>query len=342
MSVITDTWRQLVRRRLWPVAALLVAALAAVPFLLAKDPEPAPVASPASGGSATGTGVLATEPIVALAAPEDRAERRRVLGARHDIFTPTKKAAKATAKAATADGATAASADADAAASTDTSGAAASPSPSPSAGASPSAGGSAGGSTGGSTGTGTGSTGTETPAATPTPEPAPAPATPEPTWPANSLTVRFGDAAADSLEKSTLERLSPLPSADEPVVIYLGLADEGTTAVFLLGDGVQPTGDGVCLPEPTSCETLALKAGETEFLDVMGEDGTTPGAQYELDVVAIHPAKTATGATAATAKAAKTATAGSRAIKAHVAVLGPLPWRYDRATGVLKRRAHQP
>jgi len=340
MSVITDTWRQLVRRRLWPVAALLVAALAAVPFLLAKDPEPAPVASPASGGSATGTGVLATEPIVALAAPEDRAERRRVLGARHDIFTPTKKAAKATAKAAKADGATAASAGAEAAVSTDTSGAGASPSPS--AGASPSAGGSAGGSNGGSTGTGTGSTGTETPAATPTPEPAPAPATPEPTWPANSLTVRFGDAAADSLEKSTLERLSPLPSADEPVVIYLGLADEGTTAVFLLGDGVQPTGDGVCLPEPTSCETLALKAGETEFLDVMGEDGTTPGAQYELDVVAIHPAKTATGATAAAAKAAKTATAGTRAIKAHVAVLGPLPWRYDRATGVLKRRAHQP
>ncbi len=333
MSVITDTWRQLVRRRLWPVAALLVAALAAVPFLLAKDPEPAPVASPASGGSATGTGVLATEPIVALAAPEDRAERRRVLGARHDIFTPTKKAAKATAK---ADGATSASARADAAASTDTSGAGASPSPS--VNVSPSA----GGSNGGSTGTGTGSTGTETPAATPTPEPAPAPATPEPTWPANSLTVRFGDAAADSLEKSTLERLSPLPSADEPVVIYLGLADEGTTAVFLLGDGVQPTGDGACLPEPTSCETLALKAGETEFLDVMGEDGTTPGAQYELDVVAIHPAKTATGATAAAAKAAKTATAGTRAIKAHVAVLGPLPWRYDRATGVLKRRAHQP
>jgi len=342
MSVITDTWRQLVRRRLWPVAALLVAALAAVPFLLAKDPEPAPVASPASGGSATGTGVLATEPIVALAAPEDRAERRRVLGARHDIFTPTKKAAKATAKAAKADGATAASAGSEAAVSTDTSGAGASPSPSPSAGASPSDGGSNGGSNGGSTGTGTGSTGTETPAAAPTPEPAPAPATPEPTWPANSLTVRFGDAAADSLEKSTLERLSPLPSADEPVVIYLGLADEGTTAVFLLGDGVQPTGDGVCLPEPTSCETLALKAGETEFLDVMGEDGTTPGAQYELDVVAIHPAKTATGATAAAAKAAKTATAGTRAIKAHVAVLGPLPWRYDRATGVLKRRAHQP
>ena len=79
-----------------------------------------------------------------------------------------------------------------------------------------------------------------------------------------------------------------------------------------------------------------------EFLDVMGEDGTTPGAQYELDVVAIHAAKTATGVTAAAAKAAKTATAGTRAIKARVAVLGPLPWRYDRATGVLKRRAHQP
>ena len=40
MSVINDTWRFLVQRRLWPVAILLVAAAVAVPMLLAKDPAP--------------------------------------------------------------------------------------------------------------------------------------------------------------------------------------------------------------------------------------------------------------------------------------------------------------
>ena len=72
MSVITDTWRQLVRRRLWPVAALLVAALAAVPFLLAKDPEPAPVASPASEGLTAGA--TAQSPAAATTTPATSAD----------------------------------------------------------------------------------------------------------------------------------------------------------------------------------------------------------------------------------------------------------------------------
>ena len=34
MSLIKDTWRQLVRHRLWPLALALVAAIVAVPVLL--------------------------------------------------------------------------------------------------------------------------------------------------------------------------------------------------------------------------------------------------------------------------------------------------------------------
>ena len=44
MNLITDPFRGLVRKKLWPVALLLVAALVAVPFALAKEPE-APIAS---------------------------------------------------------------------------------------------------------------------------------------------------------------------------------------------------------------------------------------------------------------------------------------------------------
>ena len=42
MSILNDTWRFLVQRRLWPVAILLVAAAVAVPMLLSEEPAPAP------------------------------------------------------------------------------------------------------------------------------------------------------------------------------------------------------------------------------------------------------------------------------------------------------------
>ena len=44
MNLITEPFRGLVRKKLWPVALLLVAALVAVPFTLAKEPE-VPIAS---------------------------------------------------------------------------------------------------------------------------------------------------------------------------------------------------------------------------------------------------------------------------------------------------------
>ena len=77
MSIVTDIWRQLVRRRLWPVALLLVAALAAVPLLLAKDPEPAARGGRAGREAPTASGVLAAEPIVSVATDEAGGKRRR-------------------------------------------------------------------------------------------------------------------------------------------------------------------------------------------------------------------------------------------------------------------------
>ena len=87
MSVIKDTWRFLVQRRLWPVAILLVAAAVAVPKLLAEEPL-APTADPAVAVKSDKSAVLATEPIVAQATDEDRSGRRQVLGSRKDPFKP--------------------------------------------------------------------------------------------------------------------------------------------------------------------------------------------------------------------------------------------------------------
>jgi hypothetical protein len=88
MNAVTSIWRQLVRRRLWPVAVLLVAALAAVPVLLTRDAQPvAAPADPSPAVSAKADDTIA-EPVVAKVEASDRGRRRRVLGARKDPFQP--------------------------------------------------------------------------------------------------------------------------------------------------------------------------------------------------------------------------------------------------------------
>src|SRR3712207_621560 len=71
MNVITDTLRQIVRRKLWPVALVLLGALAAVPLVLAKEPEPLSM----STGPKKVEGIPAT--FVSANEPTDETERRR-------------------------------------------------------------------------------------------------------------------------------------------------------------------------------------------------------------------------------------------------------------------------
>jgi hypothetical protein len=86
MNAVNTIWRQLVRSKLWPVALLLLAALVAIPMLLAREPAtPEPMAPLAVSTEADDS---IAEPIVAKVTPEDRSRRRRVLGVRKDPFRP--------------------------------------------------------------------------------------------------------------------------------------------------------------------------------------------------------------------------------------------------------------
>ena len=62
-----DPFKQLVERKLWPIALLLVAALVAVPFLLSKPAEDTPL--PPSTTAALGAD--STESVVSLGEPSD-------------------------------------------------------------------------------------------------------------------------------------------------------------------------------------------------------------------------------------------------------------------------------
>lgn len=310
MSAITNVWRQLVQRRLWPVAILLIAALAGVPLALAEEPAAPAPAAPLP--TAEGDTALAAQPIVAQASAADRGKRRKVLGTSKNPFGLPKEEPSASAAAPNSTGSTTAQ----------------DPStPAPSGGGTPPSSGGAPSTGGGSPSTGAG------PSAPPATDPAPGPE-PEPRkYAMHELTVRFGDAASGDLTRRTLERLQPLPSAAEPVLIYLGVLKDGETAVFLLDHGVQAIGDGDCRPTPEQCETIRLRAGETEFLDVVDAEGNV-GAQYQLDLIKIHKSRT-TSATRAKASSK----AGQRLVKARVASDGPTGYSWDAAAGALERRS---
>lgn len=271
MSAISNVLQQFVQRRLWPVAILLVAAVAAVPVLLAKDPAPAPAAPPATAD--TGTDVLASQPIVAEATSSDRAKRRKVLGKPKNPFA-VEKTTTASDTPPSSDG-------------TATANDPATPSSAP---------------TGGSSAPGVIVPIGGTPV---TPVPG-TPAAPHKSYAPGSLTVRFSEG--DSSGRKTVDKLEALPNAEAPVLIYLGLSRDGKSAIFLVDEGVEAVGDGDCDPAPDKCETVELKVGETEFLDVKDENGNVT-AQYQLDLLKIH------GASASAARASRTRATRAKAAR---------------------------
>jgi hypothetical protein len=289
MSAVTNTWRQLVQRRLWPVAILLIAALVAVPMLLAKEPTP-PAPPPAvAANDEQSKSELAVTPIVTKA--DEPTKRRRVLGTAKNPF----------AKKAVDDAVTASNAPTGTSQTTTGPGGADTPAPSVDAGL--------------------GGGGSSAPAPTgPTPPvsltPPDVPKPPAKKYSLHELTVRFGDASGAGGRRS-VERLDPLPSAEEPVLIYLGLRRDGKTAEFLVDHGVQAVGDGECVPFPEQCERIFLREGETEFIDVVDATGEVT-AQYQLDLIKIHNK----GTKASAAKARKSSKAGRRALQARASVAG--------------------
>jgi hypothetical protein len=270
---------------------------------LAKQPA-ASTEPPLPVAKSDGTNELATTPIVAAVDPAAPTKRRRVLGTAKNPFAIPKPTATPAANQPNTDG-TGTSATPNTSGSTPTGTGGGTTTPSPSVG-------------------GTAPTGPVTPPKKPK------------VYDLYELTVRFGDSAASPLPKGNLKRLQPLPSAEKPVLIYMGVLKDGKTAVFLVDNSVDSTGDGDCKPSPAQCETIQIRAGETEFFDAKDDTGAVV-AQYELDLLKIHK-----GATTS-AKRARASYAGSKAgrrvLKARSTRQGPSGYRLNGKTGTIVLRS---
>jgi hypothetical protein len=281
MRAIRDVWAELVERRLWPVALLLLAALVAAPVLLAKHvPAQQQVAS--AGPDAPPVGAPAPppgEPVVSVASgPSGSAP---LLGRAKDPFHQQFVPARAASGGGTAPAG---------------SGTATTPT------------GGGGGSTGG--------------AGSPGGSAKPAPRT----YVYASVDVSFGRAGSPLKQIKDVPRLAPLPSASDPIVIFMGTRSDHETAVFMLSTDVKAQGDGRCVPSATTCEAIELRRGGVALLDVTDANGFVTQYELDLDGVALH---TTTSQAAASAANARVSTVGRRLLHtnaAQVALARALHW----------------
>jgi hypothetical protein len=300
MNVITDTLRQIVRRKLWPVALVLIGALAAVPLVLAKQPAAEPVANAANAHK------VEPQPATFVSAPDATAEqttRRRVLGGIKDPFepAPAPKVKKAKKKASTT------AKQADDTTTPDNSG---------------------GTSAGGGTPT--------APPVAPQPTATPTPTIPA----FSIKVRFGSTEGKDALPTTTIERLSVLPDEENPLVVYRGVEDGGKVAVFELTGGIVAQGDGACAPTPEDCQYVRLHAGETEFFTVPATDDTGTGLQFQLDLVKIYKKATKEKATDATTATQSLAKAPTSALSSKAVTLRRRNrYVFDATTGTLHRAA---
>jgi hypothetical protein len=298
MKILKGILTELRERRLWPVAVALLAGLVAVPVLLTKSPSTT-ASSQVPGAGVSGTSGHTIS--VRLAGGAQAALR----GGARDPFkqhgsavtTPAGTALPSVGRSISAGGGVASVA----AGSGGTSSA-------------PSSAGKSGvgsGSSAPSLGTTTSGGGGSVSAPAPSTRPA-APVAPKKPAPAGltstqsyqvELQLSNSSGGLDLID--SVARLSPIPSASQPLLVELGVEQGGSHVLFAVQPGTVPSGAGSCIPGPIDCEILSLSPDQTETVST-GSGATVTqfavtgiSAQNHASVAAANEARNAVSAAGA-------------------------------------------
>jgi hypothetical protein len=278
MNILKGIVTELRERRLWPVAVALLIGLVAVPVLLTSSPAAAP-ASPTQGGGASGSTGKSVAVKLTDASPEGRLSARArnpfsQQGGTAQTLTSTRSSALATGASAGAGGTTV-SLGAGSATSRSTLGSSSSSAGGSSSNAGPGA--SSGGSSGGSasvTSGGSSSTPAPSPAAAPPAHKKPAPTGLSATQ-SYAVAIQISNPSGGLNLIDPVERLSPIPSASQPLLVELGVEQGGRNVLFAVQPGSVVTGPGRCTPGPIDCEILSLSRDQRENVSTQSAGGAT-------------------------------------------------------------------
>lgn len=295
MSFFKNVLSDLIEKRLWPVAIALVAALVAVPIVLGGGSDDSSAGTPVAGLASTPSSSAPSQAEV-VSLEEQAAGKVQRKGTLKNPFVQHHQVSTTT-------------------------------TPAPSSSTPPSTSSSQGSSSGDSPSS-TGGTSTPDKPAPETTAPAPA----KPSKATYRVNFTFGEEGA-MRTYDNVARLTPLPSSDNPFFVYLGLAEDGKSAVFLVDSAAEASGDGKCTPSHDDCEQIAMKAGDTEFLDL--PSGTGGVVEYTLTVKSIK--KSTTSQAVAAKSRARESKAGREVLRELVSddpsLLGN--WNYSRSLGLL-------
>ena len=250
-----DLWHDLREKRLWPVAALLLAATAAVPVVLMEKEQPAPPPSPTATQGQTAADKLPTITLdeVSGDAPSSLAAFK---ASQRNPFRPLKDLPEVDEAKADDENKTVTRGDSSGGGDATVS-----------KGSSGSSGGS-GSASGGGTGSGAGSfTGQRT------------------TYFTYRADVRFGKPGKEEVMKQ-LDSFTMLGDSKDPAAMFMGISDDHEYAVFAVDTArYESNGEHECKPSEDRCEFIFLKvdgdANETTFTTLDGS------VTYNLEILAI-------------------------------------------------------
>jgi hypothetical protein len=313
MSAPRNMLKELVDRKLWPIALVLVIALVAVPVLLTKK-APTDIVTPPSGPLPYSSG--STLPAISV---KNAPANSNLSGKGRNPFTPQHVATTSTT--ATVASVTAPSTGTTTTTSTGTTGI--------------SSAGTSGGSGTTSSGSSSSSGGRPAPAPTPTaPAPAPAPK-PAPTGLTStqayhvSLAITTANGGVNTIDP--LERLSILPSKQRPMLVELGVVQGGHSVVFVVEPGTVVSGAGTCTPGPIDCEILTLNAGQTEGISKQTASGSAPVALFSVNAISADQFPSV----AAANKARQTASDVGRQLLSRTPLSAISLFQYDPSVGAV-------
>jgi hypothetical protein len=226
---------------LWPVAALLLVAIIAVPILLSSSAKSTPVAQASQGTPPPGTAMPAVDLKSGVVQSNLKGKGRNPF----NQLTTTSTTSTASTPAPT----------------TSTTG---------TTGGAPSSSGGASGGAPAPTSSGTAPT-TIVPNAKPTTPPSGLSATES-----YDVSMAITNSAGALNTLNPLERLSLVPSDQQPLLVELGVLQGGHRVLFAVEPGTVVGGPGTCTPGPIDCEILSLGQDQTESVGTkLGSQETT-------------------------------------------------------------------
>jgi hypothetical protein len=144
-----------------------------------------------------------------------------------------------------------------------------------------------------------------------------------------SVAITNSSGGLDAIR--SLERLSVVPSNNQPLLVELGVAKGGRSVLFAVQPGAVVAGQGKCTPGRIDCEVLSLAPDQTESLYRRTPTGLVAGPLFAVTGITVENHSSV----AAAANARRAASAAGRTLLSKSTLNALALFRYEPSVGAV-------